>query len=349
MGSHYLRQKYEKERIYQKKCQSSREDLEGSLRKYFGECADTLQDNGHLHDRFEQILSFFLPHYSKADHLALKYQSRYQKASVEIALLAACAILVVAIQAIFHLSHKILIVEILFLTRIVYIIVAGNRIGLRRRWIDYRLLAERFRCAIFLTLLGEKASKTFPPQDLHHDRNKERWFFSYFNEIFSQWRQRKKPFEFTNDHINVLREFIKNAWLVDQKRYHESKSEKHKIKHKRLSRLGWLLFPATIIIAIMHLLHIGGEVFAKTLILLAISLPAFGASFSALRTHFEHNKLAHQSHEMVNRLENIEFRLAKADKITGLIKISKDIELLMLNEISNWHVMISFHELEPPG
>ena len=147
----------------------------------------------------------------------------------------------------------------------------------------------------------------------------------------------------------ILKRFISLAWLEDQKKYHLKNIEKHMKKHKKYSVTGEMLFFLTLIAAVLHYLGAGGHARGPLLAFLAISFPAAGAAFSALRAHFEHNRLSRRSEKIVYYIEELEARLGKVDSMEGLLRVVREAESLMLNENSEWYVMIGFHRLETPA
>jgi hypothetical protein len=357
MANDNSRLEYEKERFDPDKIIRSIEETTGSFQKKLDACITEEQKKGNitkdtvkaLRNRLDRICSIFVPNFSKADLLAIKYQNLYRRGSRLVYILAALSVITIAAQSLFsdYIPHAAIAVEILSIAGIILIIRYGNYIGWHRRWIDYRLLAERSRFAAFMAMIGEKASG-MPRYNLHN-RDKAHWVASYFNDIWRQWEETDKPAISGEDSFRILKTFIRDMWLNDQMGYHERNVKKHLYKHKRLSMAGEVIFFLTFFVAVFHFIHAGGKGLSPYWTFLAISLPAAGSAFSALRTHFEHNKLSRRSEAMAGHIENLVERISGTDNMESLFQIARDAEMLMLSENSEWHDMIGFHRLEAPG
>lgn len=345
--------------IYDKECVSD-EKLEKGKRQYKSYlqtkiqslCDTSPESRQYLSERLELAFSVFLSHITKADYLALKYQKYYQRGSVIIYILAALSIVVVSAQALFHLPHWIILIKIGFVACIIAIILAGNRIGLHSKWIDYRFLAERFRVAIFMAMVDEDAKGKFDSDNLHHPEEQEHWALSYFDTVWNLWKQKAKEKSSSEAHTYPLKTFIHSAWLEDQRQFHKKKCKKHKRKHERLSFIGLVLFYCTFVAGIFHFIlsYFHTSLFIEHLLtLFTIALPAFGSAFSALRAHFVHNKLARRSKQMVHHIERLNGLLVKVNDMKGLQHIAREADRLMLNENADWHMQIGFHNLETPS
>lgn len=306
----------------------------------------------YLSEQLDRVCSVFLPHLAKADYLALKYQKYYQRGSIIIYVLAALSIVVVSAQSLFHLPHWIILIKIGFVACIIAIILSGNRIGLHRKWIDYRFLAERFRVAIFMAIVDEDAKGEFEPDNLYHPQDREHWALFYFDSIWNLWKQKTKEKPSSEAHTQALKTFMYSAWLEDQRQFHIKKSKKHERKHERLSFIGLVLFYCTFAAGIFHFIlsYFHTSIFIERLLtLFTIALPAFGSAFSALRAHFVHNKLARRSKQMVYHIERLNGLLVKVNDMKGLQHIAREADRLMLNENADWHMQIGFHNLETPS
>jgi len=303
-----------------------------------------------LSANLKTICSIFLPHFSNADSLALKYQFRYKLGSKLIYLLSALAVIAVTAQSLFSsLPHEIVLIEIVCIAVILIIIKYGNSLGWHRRWLDYRMLAELFRFAVFMAMAGEKASVNIPGRSLYDAGNKKDWIFARFSDVWLQWQELRLTVPGDATSIEILKKFISLAWLEDQRKYHLKNVMRHLQKHKRYSVAGETLFFLTLIASVLHYMNIGGHSLGPYLTFLAISMPATGSAFSALRSHFEHNRLARRSEKMAAYLEELESQLVAVDTIDGLLRIVREAEALMLNENSEWYVMIGFRKMETPA
>ena len=302
-----------------------------------------------LSERLTKIGDIFLPHFVRADRLALKYQNLYVKGSKLIYILSVIAVLAVSAQYIFSLPHEILVLEIASILCILFIILWGNKIGWHRRWLDYRLLAERFRFAVFMAMVGEKVSIQFSESDIHHAHETGHWVFMHFREVWEKWGDNHNPLPSDQGSVQIMKRFINICWLENQRVYHENNVQKQLRKHKFLSLASEALFFLTLVAVLLHFFHFGGDLLSPYLTFTAILFPASGSAFSALRAHFEHNRLARRSAAIAKHLEGIQQRVSAVNDMDGLLAVVREAEELMLNDNADWHVMIGVHHLEPPG
>lgn len=349
---------YEAEKIKQERVKKALDGVHADLRNILGK---SLQEFGAKHnlpgeivntvtERFEAICNVFLPHFATADFLALKYQSYYTLGSKMIYILSALAVIAMAAQAIFSsLPQEIILLEIAAISAILLIIKFGNHLGWHRRWLDYRMLTERFRFAVFMAMAGERASVKSLRYELYDSAKNGDWIFSHFSDVWAQWEGLRLRGPGDRIHLDILKRFISVAWFDDQKKYHLKNVAKHLGKHRRYSLAGETLFFLTLVAALLHYLGAGGHELGAYLTFLAITFPAAGSASSALRSHFEHNRLARRSQKIAVYLEAMDIRLQKVTTEEELLDIVREAEALMLNENSEWYVMIGFHGLATPA
>lgn len=108
-----------------------------------------------------------IPHYLKADNLAMLHQSRYMLMGNMIFWLAFVAVSGVAIAEIFLREHEALFLsafglELCFMLGIIGIVLYDKYIGhFHKNWIECRYLAERIRSAFFYCICGMEGYPTF--------------------------------------------------------------------------------------------------------------------------------------------------------------------------------------------
>lgn len=301
-------------------------------------------------NRLDQICSHFLPHFVHADTLAQKYQGIYTLSSKLIYLLAAVIVTAVSAGAIFKVQETaITLFEIAAIVFILFLIYYGNRIGWRKRWQDNRLLAERLRHAVFLSMADQPACSDAPRNTFYCKPHSDDAANRAFSEIWNDWIRKPRQDVFPDDQLPVIRDFLLTAWIEDQRNWHQSKTRRHKRHHEKLSLAGEILFFTTLIAAVLHLVfhifHVGGEFLAGCLTFLAIACPSFGGAFSAMRNHFEHNKLSRRSEQMARMLTGIMGRLMEAADMNSIRSIAEEAEILMMSEAIDWHALIGFNIL----
>ncbi|MBI5182160.1 MAG: hypothetical protein HZA06_04515 [Nitrospirae bacterium] len=297
--------------------------------------------------RLDALCRHFLPHYAKADALANKYQRIYRLASKSIYIMAASSVIVVSAQYIFHdyIPEKAIFLEIALMVLILFIIGYGNHIGWHRRWLDYRLLAERLRFGLLVAFLADKTACSVR-EDFHCKWLEDSWPVSLYMKIQTK-NQRLKPA--ASSSLYLLKIFLNAAWLDYQKSYHEKKSKGDLKKHRAISRTGEVFYGLTLLAAVFHAFHVGNEFMARILTFLAIAFPVTGAAFSALRAHFEYKKIAERSHVMAIRLNRLQGELNNVKDMEDFRKFVYSAEALMFEENADWHVSMGIHDLEPPA
>ena len=301
-------------------------------------------------NRLYQICSHFLPHFVHADTLAQKYQGIYTLSSKLIYLLAAAMVTAVSAGAIFKAQETaITLFEIAAIAFILFLIYYGNRIGWRKRWQDNRLLAERLRHSVFLAMADQPTCSDAPRNTFYCKPHSDDAANRAFAKIWEDWSRQPRPDVCPDDQLPVIRDFLLTAWIEDQKNWHQSKTMRHKRNHEKLSLAGEILFFTTLIAAVIHLVfhifHVGGEFLAGCLTFLAIACPSFGGAFSAMRNHFEHNKLSRRSEQMARLLTGIMGRLMEAADMNSVRSIAGEAEKLMMSEAVDWHTLIGFNIL----
>lgn len=298
-------------------------------------------------ERLDTLCRHFLPHYAKADILANKYQGLYRLASKAIYIMAALAVIVVSAQYIFHdyIPEKAIFLEIALMALILLIIGYGNRIGWHRRWLDYRLLAERLRFGLLVSFLADKPTCSIE-DDFHCRWLEDSWPVSLYMKIVSEAPQIKPA---ASGSLYLLKDFLNAAWLNYQKKYHEDKAKSDLKKHRIISRTGEVFYGLTLLAAVFHAFHVGNELTARIWTLLAIAFPVTGAAFSALRAHFEYKKIAERSHVMAMRLKGLQKELTNVKDMEDFKKFVHSAEALMFEENADWHVSMGIHDLEPPA
>jgi hypothetical protein len=298
-------------------------------------------------DRLRAIRGLVLPHYSRADILALRYQYLYFKAGSLVYILAAAAVAVAAFQALFLQDWpRIALIEVVFILAVLAVVWLGNRRKWHSKWIDYRFLAERFRSAQFMALANVDVAALRPPRHLSLSYSSQDWMVSAFS---SMWRQLPRPHGFEPSEFEGLKKFTISAWIDDQILYHEKTSGRHGRRHQRMTLSGNILFGLTFVAAALHALHLGAGVFDRIFLLMAIVLPAVASALSAIRTHREYLRNAKRSHEMVRHLEEIREQMKAAQDLESFLPLVREAEETMLHENENWRIVVRFHELEPPA
>ncbi len=308
------------------------------------------ESRDRLTARFATIAGHFAGAYDEAEDRALSLQGRYRQASLASYILATLAVLIVSAQSILHLNHWIILGEVVAIALILLVYHLGQHKEWHLHWMESRLEAEWIRNGIFVAFLR---GRTIPGIDRHWSC---KWVSNAesVKRVRQLWSDLPTLPELEESDLPLLRQYMKDVWITQQKQYHEDKSGHEKAKHNRISGAGEFMFWGTFLAAILHLLphsfyhrwHLPDGPIIKTLTLLAIGLPTMGAALAGLRSHFEFNKIASRSAMMASHLGDLEKDLARVQSIDELGKIVEEAETLMLQENSDWYFTIGMHHIE---
>lgn len=288
------------------------------------------------------FLAWVSPYFVRADLLAERYQGWYYALYSTLFLLAAAAVAAASGQELFAPDRpELLWIEVGLMLGLLTAVWVGRRGRLHERWIAYRFLAERFRSAFFLALAGLGSRRQGGLERVHLGEPSEEWLRRSFGEV---WNRRPQA-EMIETNMAGLRRFLADAWIEDQLRYHRSTGRKHERRHLRLSRGTEFLFVATVLVAILLAVEVGGPG-TDALLLLAISMPALGAALSGIRAQREYQRNSERCGRTVHYLENVRERMDAAPSLEAVRTVAAEAEELMLEENRDWFVVMRFHDFE---
>lgn len=287
-----------------------------------------------------------LPHYVKADQLAIRYQRLYISAGTWVYSLAATAVATETFQLLFRPNTpKLVFVEVALLFVIMGIITIGTRQKWLDKWSDYRFLAERFRSAMFQAVAGMDITSFRPLRPLNPTASPNEWISTAF---FSIWRQ-TPPIPGPNpSSLEALKKFLLRAWINGQIEYHEKKREFHHHRHSSLEGVCLVLFGVTFVAASAHAFHlVHSPLLDNLLACIDIIFPAAGGALGAILIHREHFRNHKRSEEMFIRLKEIENKIKHTHDPAKLISLIQQTEELMFHENQTWHVLTRFQKFAP--
>ena len=147
--------------------------------------------------------------------------------------------------------------------------------------------------------------------------------------------------------LEELKTLLVNNWVDEQIRYHRHTHRRHLRRYKRLLYAGNTLFGLTLLVALLHVFHVGTELMSHVFAFLAIMFPSVAAALGAVRTHREYLRNAKRSEEMVRHLEELRKKIETTQNTERFYQVVREIEETMLHENEDWRVVVRFHELEP--
>jgi hypothetical protein len=307
----------------------------------------------------QPFCAWALPHFVRADMLALRFQQRFFQFSDAIFLFAAFAVAVAGATAVtgstpIMLSTPLLphvallpLVELALMLLILLILFAGRRQGLHQRWIAYRFLAEQLRVAFFLALAGVPGSPKASAEHIRRKHPAEEWLQRALDEV---WSQQPAPSPFPS--CASLRCFLGVAWIQDQLAYQYSKSHRHERRYRLLTGATVATFAITLVITGLSAFGVVGHASTDDLIrnngvaYLSIALPALAGALRGIGAQREHLRNVRRSGQMARYLAIIKKRMDRASNLTSVHALARQAEAVMLEENSDWFLTMEGHDVE---
>jgi len=298
-------------------------------------------------DILRPTFEYILGHYVRADILALRFQHLYYRCETAVYILALLAIAVAASQFLFLPDKPIILVsEVILMIAVLAIFGMSRHRQWHTRWIDYRFLAERIRSALFMAVVNIDVATLRPPRHLSLSYSSNDWMVDAFSSF---WNQRPSMQKAGSSLFDGLKDFICEAWIEDQIRYHDSTSKRHYRRHHRMTRVSYTLLGLTVCAAIIHIVDIGSQTLQSVLVFMAIILPTAALFISAIRTHRDYLRNSMRSSEMVNHLTELKDRMIMAQDHDTFLRLVRETEETMLHENEDWRVVVRFNIPEVPA
>ena len=291
-----------------------------------------------------------LPYYVRGSKIAKYNQKIYRYAGLFVYTFSALAVASVAIGTLVHgLSIYAFTLELVLLLSILFIVLFAHRKHTHKNWIENRFLTERIRSSIFFAACGVEASPIEVPPYMGLAHSPDDWMVKAFNEIWNRLPQMKGCY---GESCKPLIAFIRNAWVQDQIKYHDSNSKKSRRKSHYLERGGLIIFILAVVAALSHVslsflehdFHV--EWIEHGLTFAALVLPAAGAAIGGIRTHREYSRIERRSGNMTTVLKHLDERFSRMEMPEDLKALLREMEELTLRETQDWLMLMKFTELE---
>jgi len=292
------------------------------------------------------IFDAIVPEFVRADALALRYQRRHVWVVNGILRLAALAAVTMAVgQVLFFPEHLWLSVFEVAAMAAVFGLWWGSRGGAwHEKWLHDRYLAEQLRAAMFTVLVG-------PPGDARNERTlvfyrlPKHWLIHIGHTIAQEARHRVPSIP-----IDSLRRVIVDGWLLDQQRFHSRKAHRKAQQAHRRHQLGFGLFAATLLMALLHMLGVGhrdaqnltGLDPGVWITFFALVLPVWAGAVHAITSQLELERVAERSARVSSALAGLAQRAGRALTPEELAETAREASALMLQETHAWWVLLSF-------
>jgi SMODS and SLOG-associating 2TM effector domain 1 len=281
----------------------------------------------------------------RATTLAARWRSRFAWAARIITLSAALAAAALAVGLSYGEKSEIWseAEATLFLLALLGIGII-RKAGFHRRWLTYRVLAERLRTAHFLAPTGIDFRRQARLEGVYVDGQATDWVMRAFEEV---WDRRPKPpvdlATLAPELLAELKRTLADDWIGKQITYHEQASKRHRHAYLRLAIPIVALFIATIAFAVLHAHHM----FENEAIFFSVALPAAGASLGVMLTVNQHQALSERYARMQSDLRVARANILNATPDT-LGKASSEAARVIAQETGAWFGSMWFLDIEHP-
>ena len=222
-------------------------------------------------------------------------------------------------------------------------LISHSVLELHKRWLVYRLLAERLRSARFLAPTGVSFPRVVGLRDVFVERQSADWVERAFEEVWDSRpgagaAQRIRPEE-----VEDLKSWLANAWIEDQIKYHRRKAREHEQRDKWLYRFVSGLFGLTLVAVTLDALEVREDVMA----FLSIVLPVAAAAVRVILTVRQHRALAERFRRMEISHADVKTEVLEADEDT-LQRAATDAAHVIAEENGDWFGAMWFLDIEHP-
>lgn len=300
-------------------------------------------------DTLAPFLAWLLPTFVRADLLASRYQSRYSLLGNALFLLAAASVAVFnVVPAVVPDNPEWAWLGVLLLLALLGLPVLGRRWHLHEHWIASRMLAERFRSALFLALVDVGDRRVASSERAYRGLASDEWLSRAFEAV---WNVRPRPL-LSSARLPAVKHFLADAWVRDQLEYHRRASRRHRRRHDRLTRASELIVLLTLIVAVLYALGFASAIGVPPLTLstifavMASTLPAVVGAMNGIRAQREHQRNAERSARLVPYLRAVATRLEHATDLPYVRAAAFEAEELMVSINQDWFVGMQFHDFE---
>ena len=284
----------------------------------------------------------------RAAVLADRCESRFTLATWAMWLLATGAAVCLGVNAAFAGDAKILAwAEVGCLLALMAVFATARRLGLHRRWLSYRLLAERLRTAYFIAPTGIDFRRTGGLEAVFVEGRSADWLLRAFEEV---WDSRPHavgpPRTPSPDEIDGLRHRLADEWVGGQIEYHERARRRHQRRGRALTSVIVVFIAGVVLSAMLHAVDPSKTV-EKTAILLSITLPVTAAALGVILTVRQHRALAERYRRMRSDLVSVRDSLLSVDAET-IGKTTSEAARVIAEENGDWFGAMWFLDVEEP-
>ena len=249
--------------------------------------------------------------------------------------------------------------EFILLGMIVMITTIGRRKKWHGRWFETRRVAEYFRHAPIMLLLGVARATGRWPRGADTE-----WPEFYAREVL---RDLGLPaVRIDHAYLHAVLDKLLRAHASSQRIYHEAKAQRLARVHHGLDRLSEMLFMLAILSVATYLLLLaaasGGLVpvylphgLSKSFTFLGVSLPALGGALAGIRYFGDFERFASISEITAEKLAEVETRIATLLgapegqlSYAQVATLAHSIDDIVVTEIENWQSVFGSKQIAVP-
>jgi len=298
------------------------------------------------------------PYYAQASIVAKESQKRFYRAGKYIYVLSTAAVGFAALGVLFPaLAWAGFSVELALLIILLLTLWQAHRQHSHQDWIENRFLAERIRCGIFMAICGIEPRPIEVLPYMGHSQTVNDWTVRVFEEI---WDRLPRLRRCSQAECLILNEYVREAWIEDQVKFHQGKKEREGQARRRLARVGAIVLPTTIAAAALHIvlfawwpmatgsepMHWLHQGLHRGLAFIALLFPAIAASLAGMEAHREYLRLEKRSANMGPQLERLNRQMASATDPERFESLLQQVDEIMLRETQDWLMLMRYVEIK---
>lgn len=249
--------------------------------------------------------------------------------------------------------------EFILLSMIVAITAIGRRKKWHERWFETRRVAEYFRHAPIMLLLGVARSSGRWPRGAETE-----WPEFYAKEVL---RELGLPaVRIDHAYLHAVLDTLLRQHASSQRIYHEGKAKRLARVHHGLDRLSELLFKLAILSVATYLALLAASyaglistdvpyALSKIFTFLGVSLPALGGALAGIRYFGDFERFASISEITAEKLGEVEKRIATLLKAAEgqlsyaqVAALAHTIDDIVVTEIENWQSVFGSKQIAVP-
>jgi hypothetical protein len=309
-----------------------------------------------------QVQSQILQRFAWADGLSTYLSDAYRGGMTTNFILSALAIIAgVTYLPLTSVDAKwpFALTEFILLGMIVAITAIGRRKKWHGRWFETRRVAEYFRHAPILLLLGVARAAGRWPRGADTE-----WPEFYAREVL---RELGLPaVKIDHAYLHAVLDTLLRHHASNQRIYHEAKAERLSHVHHGLDQMSELLFKLAILSVATYLSllfaasaglvasHLPNDL-AKIFTFLGVSLPALGGSLAGIRYFGDFERFASISEITAEKLAEVETRISTLMKApegqlsyAQVAALAHTIDDIVVTEIENWQSVFGSKQIAVP-